>query len=55
MIEVVEGSVRVVVLRDGRVETELTGDDVDEPHLLAAIAGRDEEPGAGTSDEEGLR
>lgn len=42
--EVVEGSVRVIVLRDGRVETELQGDEVDEAHLLAAIAGRDEEP-----------
>jgi len=43
--EVVEGSVRVVVLREGRVETELTGDEVDEAHLLAAIAGHDEEVG----------
>ena len=37
--EVVEGSARVIVLRDGRVETELTGADVDEEHLLAALAG----------------
>jgi monosaccharide-transporting ATPase len=37
--EVVEGSVRVIVLRDGRIETELRGSDVDEAHLLAALAG----------------
>lgn len=44
--EVVEGSARVIVLRDGRVETELTGSDVDEEHLLAALAG-DAGAGAG--------
>jgi galactofuranose transport system ATP-binding protein len=37
--EVVEGADRVVVLRDGQVVTELTGDQVDEKHLLDAIAG----------------
>jgi monosaccharide-transporting ATPase len=37
--EVVEGSGRVIVLRDGAVETELEGNDVDEEHLLAALAG----------------
>jgi ribose transport system ATP-binding protein len=37
--EVVEGSSRVIVLRDGTVETELTGDEVDEENLLAALAG----------------
>ncbi len=37
--EVVEGAARVIVLRDGTVETELSGDDVDERHLLAALAG----------------
>jgi len=37
--EVVEGSSRVVVLRDGTVGTELTGVHVDEEHLLAALAG----------------
>ncbi|GAB3040912.1 sugar ABC transporter ATP-binding protein [Parafrigoribacterium mesophilum] len=37
--EVVEGSGRVVVLRDGSVETELTGVMVDEEHLVAALAG----------------
>ena len=35
----VEGSARVIVLHDGRVETELTGADVNEKHLLAALAG----------------
>ncbi len=39
--EVVEGSGRVIVLRDGTVETELTGIHVDEEHLLAALAGDD--------------
>jgi monosaccharide-transporting ATPase len=43
--EVVEGSARVVVLRDGRIETELTGADVDEEHLLAALAGQSDEHG----------
>ncbi|WP_438354867.1 sugar ABC transporter ATP-binding protein [Microbacterium sp. CJ88] len=37
--EVVEGAARVIVLRDGSVETQLLGDDVDEEHLLAALAG----------------
>ncbi|MFP3416525.1 hypothetical protein SB773_34380, partial [Bacillus sp. SIMBA_074] len=37
--EVVEGSSRVIVLRDGSVETELSGDEVDERTLLAALAG----------------
>ncbi len=37
--EVVEGSARVIVLRDGSVERELSGDEVDEGHLLAALAG----------------
>jgi galactofuranose transport system ATP-binding protein len=37
--EVVEGSGRVIVLRDGSVETELTGVLVDEEHLVAALAG----------------
>ncbi|WP_375383695.1 sugar ABC transporter ATP-binding protein [uncultured Microbacterium sp.] len=37
--EVVEGSGRVIVLRDGSIETELTGEDVDEGSLLAALAG----------------
>lgn len=37
--EVVEGSGRVIVLREGSVETELTGVHVDEEHLLAALAG----------------
>jgi galactofuranose transport system ATP-binding protein len=44
--EVVEGAARIVVLRDGRVETELTGAEVDETHLLAALAGDDEKEGA---------
>jgi galactofuranose transport system ATP-binding protein len=35
----VEGSGRVIVLRDGSVETELTGVLVDEEHLVAALAG----------------
>jgi ribose transport system ATP-binding protein len=37
--EVVEGSARVVVLRDGSVERELRGSDVTEHHLLAALVG----------------
>jgi ribose transport system ATP-binding protein len=37
--EVVEGSGRVIVLRDGAVETELTGASVTEEDLLAALAG----------------
>jgi galactofuranose transport system ATP-binding protein len=37
--EVVEGAARVIVLRDGSVEAELAGDEVDEEHLLAALAG----------------
>ena len=37
--EVVEGSARIIVLRDGSIETELAGADVDEEHLLAALAG----------------
>ncbi|CAN5318070.1 sugar ABC transporter ATP-binding protein [soil metagenome] len=37
--EVVEGSGRVVVLKDGAVATELTGIHVDESSLLAALAG----------------
>ncbi|TIH35324.1 sugar ABC transporter ATP-binding protein [Subtercola vilae] len=44
--EVVEGSARVIVLRDGSIETELRGDDVDEQSLLAALAG-DSSAGAG--------
>jgi len=40
--EVVEGSARVIVLREGSIETELLGDDVDAKHLLAALAGVDE-------------
>ena len=37
--EVVEGSARVLVLREGSLETELEGDDVNEDRLLAALAG----------------
>ena len=37
--EVVEGSARVIVLRDGSIETQLHGDDVTEDRLLAALAG----------------
>ncbi|MBC7594975.1 MAG: sugar ABC transporter ATP-binding protein [Kineosporiaceae bacterium] len=37
--EVVEGSARVIVLRDGSIETELGGDDLNEENLLAALAG----------------
>lgn len=39
MEEVVEGSARVVVLRDGSVERELRGEDVSEEHLIAALVG----------------
>jgi ribose transport system ATP-binding protein len=60
--EVVEGSSRVVVLRDGGVFTELAGDDVDEDHLVAALAGdgadapdgTDGAPGADASDTVGV-
>ncbi len=37
--EMVEGSDRIVVLRDGAIETELRDADVDETHLLAALVG----------------
>lgn len=37
--ELVEGSDRVVVLRDGRVSAELTGDEVTNSRLLAALVG----------------
>ncbi|WP_448808935.1 sugar ABC transporter ATP-binding protein [Agromyces bauzanensis] len=37
--EVVEGSGRIIVLRDGSIGTELTGSEVDEEHLFAALAG----------------
>jgi len=37
--EMVEGSNRIVVLRDGAIETELRDADVNETHLLAALAG----------------
>ncbi|MET4782393.1 sugar ABC transporter ATP-binding protein [Glaciihabitans sp. UYNi722] len=43
--EVVEGSARVIVLRDGEIEAELDGDDVDEEHLLAALAGDEDQAG----------
>ncbi len=36
--ELVEGADRIVVLRAGTVVDELTGDDVDESHLMAAVA-----------------
>ncbi|NEA41489.1 sugar ABC transporter ATP-binding protein [Streptomyces sp. SID11385] len=36
--ELVEGSDRVVVLKDGAVVAELSGDEVSEDHLMAAIA-----------------
>jgi galactofuranose transport system ATP-binding protein len=39
--EIVEGAGRMVVLRDGRVATELKPGEVDESHYLAAIAGDD--------------
>jgi len=47
--EVVEGSARVVVLRDGSIATELLGEDVNESSLLAALAG-DAVSTAGTTD-----
>ena len=37
--EVVAGSSRVVVLRDGRIAAELSGDEISEDRLLAAFAG----------------
>ncbi|MFE7646594.1 sugar ABC transporter ATP-binding protein [Streptomyces phaeoluteigriseus] len=39
--ELIEGSDRVVVLKDGRVVGELTGDDVTEEKLMRKIAGND--------------
>jgi ribose transport system ATP-binding protein len=36
--ELVEGADRIVVLRGGAVVDELTGDDVSESHLMAAVA-----------------
>jgi ribose transport system ATP-binding protein len=36
--ELVDGADRVVVLRDGAVVGELSGDEVDTDHVLAAIA-----------------
>jgi monosaccharide-transporting ATPase len=36
--ELLEGSDRIVVLKDGRVVGELTGDDVTERSLMAALA-----------------
>jgi monosaccharide-transporting ATPase len=50
--EVVEGSGRVIVLRDGSIETELDGAEVNEVALLAALAGGStahENPTTGTS------
>jgi monosaccharide-transporting ATPase len=41
--EVVDGADRVVVLRDGHVSAELSGSDVNEKHLLAALAGEQAE------------
>ena len=46
--EVVEGSGRVIVLRDGSIEAELSGAQLDEEHLLAALAG-DARDGSGTA------
>jgi monosaccharide-transporting ATPase len=37
--EVVEGSARVIVLRDGSIERQLRGPEVSEDHLLAALVG----------------
>jgi ribose transport system ATP-binding protein len=42
--EVVEGSARVVVLRDGSVERELRGSEVTEHHLMAALVGENHSP-----------
>lgn len=44
----VEGSDRVVVLRDGRVSARLEGDDVTSSRLLAALVG-DAAPEGGAS------
>ncbi|GAA3013055.1 sugar ABC transporter ATP-binding protein [Streptosporangium longisporum] len=41
--ELVEGSERVVVLRDGAVAGELSGDDVTEEKIMAAIAGKSDD------------
>ncbi|MEU5275112.1 sugar ABC transporter ATP-binding protein [Streptomyces asoensis] len=45
--ELVEGSDRVVVLKDGAVVGELTGDDVTEDTLMRTIAGHRPAPGKG--------
>ncbi|WP_394939235.1 sugar ABC transporter ATP-binding protein [Psychromicrobium sp. YIM B11713] len=37
--EVVEGSARILVLKDGRIETELVAEQVDEAVLMTALAG----------------
>jgi ribose transport system ATP-binding protein len=42
--ELIEGSDRVVVLKDGRLVGELTGDEVTEPALLRALAAAPTEP-----------
>jgi galactofuranose transport system ATP-binding protein len=39
--ELLEGSHRIVVLKDGRIAQELTGDQVTEPRLMEALAGGD--------------
>ncbi|MES2094312.1 MAG: sugar ABC transporter ATP-binding protein [Actinomycetota bacterium] len=48
--EVVEGSARVIVLREGSIETELDGDEVNEDQLLAALAGTTDPTGARGAD-----
>ena len=54
--ELVEGSDRVVVLRDGRVSARLDGDDVTSSRLLAALVGDPaSDDAAGTDPEEGAR
>ncbi|MFJ1646784.1 sugar ABC transporter ATP-binding protein [Streptomyces sp. NPDC088258] len=51
MEELIEGSDRVVVLKDGAVVTELTGAEVTEERLLHAIAGQRAAGGEGGRDE----
>lgn len=49
--ELIEGSDRVVVLRDGAVVGELSGDEVTEDRLMEAIAAAAEEETAGAAED----
>jgi galactofuranose transport system ATP-binding protein len=53
--ELIEGSDRIVVLKDGRVVTELTGDKVSEPALMAALAESPVDDGRPDPADDGVR